>query len=430
MNHSYTLCIALALTSTALSAQYTPPDPSGFEGIIVEKYYVSDANDAADEDGSADLATGETTYRVFVDLQDGYKLLTMGGFPSHAITFNTTTSFFYNEDRGESWATDISDTHLEKNTVAIDSWLSMGGASDAHWGVPKADDTDGSVVGGANNDGGSNGVAGGLLVNAPAQIGVPLVQADGLFLGDAPPAAVSVGTVPTIFNEIGGAAFTSEDFAWAVLGGVEAPTPGNKILIGQFTTDGEFSFCLNLWVKIPDELVCEDVNCHEFLELYATLLPSDTAGTALSGDNKFTHATLCYSSASANEDCLGVPGGPALPGTPCDDGNPDTGADTWSDACTCTGVTGVDEASALAGLVSVHPNPTRDVLNLRLTGLTGQHVTYALRDLLGRTVLTHDLGIASGDRTDLLDLSSMAAGTYLLEFDVDGLTHTERVTKE
>ncbi|MBS1547790.1 MAG: hypothetical protein JSU02_10530, partial [Bacteroidetes bacterium] len=36
-------------------------------------------------------------------------------------------------------------------------------------------------------------------------------------------------------------------------------------------------------------------------------------------------------------DCLGVPGGTALPGTPCDDGNSNTINDTWTADCQCIG---------------------------------------------------------------------------------------------
>ncbi len=36
-------------------------------------------------------------------------------------------------------------------------------------------------------------------------------------------------------------------------------------------------------------------------------------------------------------DCLGVPGGSALPGTPCDDGNPNTINDKWNANCECVG---------------------------------------------------------------------------------------------
>ncbi|MBP7515708.1 MAG: hypothetical protein KA791_14230 [Flavobacteriales bacterium] len=40
---------------------------------------------------------------------------------------------------------------------------------------------------------------------------------------------------------------------------------------------------------------------------------------------------------SLAEDCLGVAGGTANPGTPCDDNNTQTGNDTWSGTCDCVG---------------------------------------------------------------------------------------------
>ncbi|MBK8227324.1 MAG: hypothetical protein IPK70_09140 [Flavobacteriales bacterium] len=36
-------------------------------------------------------------------------------------------------------------------------------------------------------------------------------------------------------------------------------------------------------------------------------------------------------------DCLGVPGGSALVGTACDDGNPNTGNDIYDANCICAG---------------------------------------------------------------------------------------------
>ncbi|MBV6405992.1 MAG: hypothetical protein GFGODING_02777 [Flavobacteriales bacterium] len=53
------------------------------------------------------------------------------------------------------------------------------------------------------------------------------------------------------------------------------------------------------------------------------------------------------------DDCLGVPGGPAQPGTACDDGNANTGNDTWDANCNCVGQTidclGVAGGPALPG---------------------------------------------------------------------------------
>ncbi|MBK9539640.1 MAG: T9SS type A sorting domain-containing protein [Flavobacteriales bacterium] len=429
MSRTLSLLASLALLTQQARAQYTPPDPSGFEGIQVERYYVSDVNDAADEDGSSDLAAGEVTYRVFVDLKEGYKLITVGGFVNHNITFNTTTSFFYNDDRGESWGSDINDIHLEKNTVAIDSWLSAGASTDAYWGIPKDEDTDGSVVGGSNNDGGSNSVPGGLLVNDDPMTGIRLDTADGLLAG-TPPGILSVGVAPTIFNEYGGAAYTSDNFAWSSgIGNVEGPTPSNKILIGQFTTDGEFTFCLNVWVRIPDSLVCADVNCHEIMEFYATLVAADTSGGGYNTQNKFTHPTLCFNSAQQQIDCLGVPGGPALPGTPCDDNDPNTANDTWSANCACEGLVAVPEVSPLAALIQVHPNPAREAVRIEIGALAGQHAQYALMDALGQRIVAVDLGVLNGTWKGSVELSGMSSGIYFLEFVVGGERYTKRISK-
>ena len=424
--------LLFAMTSTVsgvLFAQYTPPDPTGLEGIIVETYYVADSNDAGDTDGCStfELDPGDVTYRVFADLKEGYKLLTVGGFPDHDLTFSTSTTFFYNDDRGDTWGGDINTTHLDENTVAIDSWLSMGAASDTQWGVPKTEDGDGSIVGGANNDGGSNSVPGGLLVNDVPVIGVPLTTADGLIPAVTLPGIVAVGTGPTMFDSPGTNSFSSQDFAWAVLGGTEGPTPENKILIGQFTTDGIFSFCLNLWVKIPDSLVCSDPNCHEILEFYGNLLVSDTAGGGFNTDNKFTHPTLCFTSTPPEVDCLGIPGGSALPGTPCDDGNTATTNDTWSSGCLCEGVVGINEES-LDASVGVYPNPARDIAWVEITGQGGSQASYELKDALGQLIAVKDLGLLSDRWTGSLDMAGLPSGVYFLVLTIGSQRHMERLT--
>jgi hypothetical protein len=449
--------------AAGVRAQYTPPDPSGLQRIIVEPYYVADANDAADLDGGESVVEGARTYRVFVDLKPGYKLLTVGGFPLHPITIGTSTTFFNNDDRGGSWGDDINDIHLNKNTVAIDTWLAIGAASDAHVGVLKTDDTDGSIVGGPNNDGGSTGEP--LLVNAAPEAGIPLTVADGLVSASVP-SIVTVGTLPTIAESGGENTYSNDNVGWAVLGGYEAPDTTNRILLGQFTTDGEFEFCLNLWVRLPDELICNAPECHEYMEFYAELLPSDTAGTAVSGDNKFTHPTLCFNSAAPLVDCLGVPGGnaqpgtpcddgnadtsndvytaacvcagedcegvlggSALPGTPCDDGNPETLDDVWVEGCLCDGTVGVQERTNNA-LLSVMPNPTEGTVRVRLDLREGSAVSYVVRDAMGRTIMGQELGIRGGELTLDLDLSTQAAGIYLLEVRTGNELAQTRIIKQ
>lgn len=461
MHRNISLLTALILAS-ALSAQYEPPDGSALQGMIVERYYVADANDAADTDGGPGLVEGATTYRVFVDLKAGYKLLTVGGFENHPITMSSSTSFFNNEDRGEAWGYAINDIHLDVNTVAIDSWITIGAASDAHWGVLKTEDPDGNAGVLFPNDGGSTGIP--LLANDAASMGLPLDQADGLWAATAVPQVNAVGVAPDLFDPGGSNSYTSSNYAWAVLGGTMAPDTSNRILIGQFTTDGVLSYCLNLFVKIPDSLVCNDPACHNFLIYYANLLPSDTSGTSIANDNIFTHPTLCFDSSvqqadcegvpggtalpgtacddgnadtandayAANcdclgEDCEGTPGGPALPGTPCDDGNTATTNDAWVTGCICEGTVGIDEHTA--GTVTIAPNPTRDHVRVSISGTNGARVSFALLDALGRRVAGSDLGIRESGWTGTIDLSPLPQGLYFLDVHLSDAKLTHRIVK-
>ncbi|MBK9762003.1 MAG: T9SS type A sorting domain-containing protein [Flavobacteriales bacterium] len=452
------------LTISSALAQYTPPDGSGLEGLIVERYYQADTNDAADEDGSIGLMEGAITYRIFVDMLPGYELLTVGGYTDHPITFATGTTFFNNDDRGEDFGRDINASYLDNNTVALDSWITIGAASDTHWGVLKIEDADGSIVGGSNNDGGSNAVPGGLLVNTAGGTGIPLTEEDGLLEG-IPPQVVSVGELPTILTS-GTSSYSSDNFAYAVLGGLAGPTPENKVLIGQFTTEGTFEFCLNLWLRIPADLVCDDPNCHEFLEYYAQLLPTDTAGKAISGDNKFTHPTLCFNSSSSIVDCLGVPNGPATPGSACDDGNEDTSNDTfssgceclgedcegvaggtalpgtpcddsdpltiddtWQTGCVCDGTVGIDDRNGLAAQVSIFPNPTSSSVHVLIEGNLEAAVSVTLRNALGQELDNVVPGRVANGWSGSVELTGQASGIYFIEVVSGSLRHTERVTK-
>jgi hypothetical protein len=240
------LATLFAVFALAFGAQ-----AQGLEDIFVETYYVSDANDATDTDGG-NLPEGSVTYRIFVDMAPGYELQAVYGNSDHLLRIETSTLFFNNEDRGETTGDAINDTRLDENTVALDSWLSMGASSDAHLAVPKSIDTDGSIIGGANNDGGSEGVAGGLLANADPAAGIPLTSADGIIPGTLPSGVVAVGINLDVFADVNdGPIFTTSSGAWSVLEGVTGPTPENMVIIAQITTDGELSFELNVQIQGP-----------------------------------------------------------------------------------------------------------------------------------------------------------------------------------
>jgi hypothetical protein len=127
----------------------------------------------------------------------------------------------------------------------------MSGGTTLRLGVLKEEDTDGSLVGGANNDGGSAGIDGGLLVNNDPLAGIPLTTADGLIAGVGP-SVTAVGIDLSIFDNMNdGPEFTTNSGAWSVLEGVQGPTSTNRVLIAQFTTDGELSFEMNIQLGTP-----------------------------------------------------------------------------------------------------------------------------------------------------------------------------------
>jgi hypothetical protein len=227
------------------------------DSVIVEKYYISDSKDETNKTGSI-LMSGSVTYRLYIDLSEGSRLLRIYGNENHALKFSSTEYFFNNTDRGMSTGREVRASRLNQNTLALDTWITLGLASDTHSGIPKQEDKNGSVVGGTNNDGGSAGIPGGLLVNADPSAGIPLTSADGIV-----PAAIlptnwnaQLNGVPfssssdtSIFGNIKqGKRFVSNQFNLSN-SGTTGSTEKNRILVAQLTTKGELTFSLNVEIE-------------------------------------------------------------------------------------------------------------------------------------------------------------------------------------
>ncbi|MBS1583425.1 MAG: thrombospondin type 3 repeat-containing protein [Bacteroidetes bacterium] len=82
-------------------------------------------------------------------------------------------------------------------------------------------------------------------------------------------------------------------------------------------------------------------------------------GDPLTGNDRWSNACVCIGQLY---DCVGVPGGAQLPGSPCDDGDPTTGNDRWNNACTCAGLpfdcASVPGGTALPGTPCNDGDPT------------------------------------------------------------------------
>jgi hypothetical protein len=230
----------------------------GLQGIVVEKYYKANAADVANATSNSavtPLTTNSITYRVYVDLADGWKLNNIWGNSAHPLTVNTTTAFFNDPNNGV--AVNGGGTSLNNyrtNTTFLDSYLTFGNVCAGKLGILKSEDTDGTV----------GALTAGLLVNNPGGcFGDPIMGTsgkDGLVAG-SPQALTTLG-LPTslnVFDQTNGGSFSMNGGAIGLLAGLQGPTgSGNKILIGQFTTDGVFTFALNLQVKNVTTNAVED----------------------------------------------------------------------------------------------------------------------------------------------------------------------------
>ncbi|MEP7264783.1 MAG: Ig-like domain-containing protein [Bacteroidota bacterium] len=230
------LGIALVAASVMAKAQ------NGLENIIVEKYYVSNAADAAGSVGT--LPTGSVTYRIYADMLPGYKFQAAYGVPGHNLTLTTTTTWFNNEDRGATTPA-YTKAQAAGNSVMLDTWLSTGAACAGNFGVLKSED---------GAAGGTTVAHASILQNTDPSAGIPLTTQDGLYAG-TPEAVtfVGLGTLTDQFDALSqtGNSFITNNGSWASLNGSFGPLANNKVLIAQITTDGVFHYELNIQIGTP-----------------------------------------------------------------------------------------------------------------------------------------------------------------------------------
>jgi hypothetical protein len=216
----------------------------GLENVIVETYYISDANDTTVNDVGGVLPVGSVTYRIYADMLPGYKFQAVYGIPGHELRIETSTLFFNNEDRGATFPT-YTKNQAKGNTVMLDSWLSVGGGCSGNYGILKANDDGVATV--VNNDN--------VLMNATLPI--PLTTQDGLIAG-TPEAVTAVGLTAELAmldnqnDGTNGPLISTFNGSWASLNGSVGPdTVANQVLIAQITTDGVFAFKLNIQIGTP-----------------------------------------------------------------------------------------------------------------------------------------------------------------------------------
>ncbi len=224
----------------------------GLENVIVEKYYVSESRDTL-LSLPGTLPEGSVSYRIFIDMKPGYRLQSVYGAPGHELKLSTTSFFYNHPNYGNYIANMVMDYCLKYNTVMLDSWISVGASSQDSYGVIKThDDTTSTIVNTFNPP---------MLQNHTSIAGIPICVKDGMQFNHGKPPRVSALGIEKLFDALdklividsSGYIFTTENGAWGCLGGSQGlDKEANIVLIGQFTTSGDFAFEFNVQLGKPE----------------------------------------------------------------------------------------------------------------------------------------------------------------------------------
>ncbi|MFM7016096.1 MAG: T9SS type A sorting domain-containing protein [Bacteroidota bacterium] len=341
---------------------------NGLENIVVETYYISNASDTvANLDGGV-LPVGSVTYRIYADMLPGYKFQAAYGVPGHDLKISTTTLFWNNEDRGSTSPT-FSKTNAARNTVMLDSWLSVGAACNGNFGIMKSMDD------GMNNI--NNNYSPQVLQNNDPAMGIPLTVQDG-FIAGTPEAltAVGISSEITVFDNqndgTNGPLFMTNNGSWASLNGSTGPDPiDNKVLIAQITTNGTLSFELNIQIGTPTGGV----------ENYV-------ASNPVTGE--ISIPSLTYTSPSI----------------------------------------GIYHPTNSSISFSAFPNPVESSLFVNTTNIHADAVDYFVYDLTGKKVIGGLLSLNGQKNIQQISVDELNTGLYFIELTVNGVTSTQKFIKK
>ena len=354
------------LLSALLFTAFNSNAQQGLENIIVETYYISDANDTTVNADGGILPVGSVTYRIYADMLPGYRFQAVYGIPGHEMRIETSTLFFNNEDRGATTPT-YTKTHAKGNTVMLDSWLSVGAACVGNYGVLKANDDGVATV--INDDN--------VLQSANVGAGIPLNVEDGLMIGTPEPVTiVGISTEIAMFDNqndgTNGPVFATSNGSWAsLLGSVGPDTVENKVLIAQITTDGTFCYKLNVQLGTPTLGV----------ENYV-------ADSAVA--NEIFFAGLKYG--------------------------------------TCYPV-GINESDVKSDFL-LFPNPANDILKIKLFNQNAaQEISARIYNVNGSLVRTETINNSGLNQVLTTNVAELNPGLYIIEVAVDGVKSASKFIK-
>ena len=139
-------------------------------------------------------------------------------------------------------------------------------------------------------------------------------------------------------------AMAQQPYTWVVTGQVVPCSPNTSVNIQTIqgtqppinmnvTVDANCGYTAVLYLASPLSFIQLSTMCNgQVINMW------DSASFNFFLDTAFT--TVNFTCGGGNYDCLGVLNGPDMPGSACDDGDPNTTGDVWTGSCACVGTGG------------------------------------------------------------------------------------------
>jgi len=415
--------------------------------VIVENYYISDANDATDTTGG-NLETGSITYRVYIQMKPECKLTKIYSDPNHALKIYSTANFFNNKDRGKVFGKDITKSSLSENTAALDTWLTIGqtttkSGGKTYFGILKSQDTDGSFIGGVNNDGGSAAITSGLLTNNDPLAGIPLTVADGMDTSvNVPTWQLLYGIDDTtIFGSKVGSEFISNTAVIQCSGAMGVNPDSNEVLVAQLTTKGEISFELNVEIYDPNPIgsnpniqdyVAKNGNPASSVYRCPFLTYPPICGCL---DKNYKEFNDTINGCNNHDSCKTLIVFGCMDPNAC---NYDPSANyNIQSLCCYPGMCGDRDISIVCPnldnhrmKINVYPNPAIDKLNINISNMNFENTVITVYNIYGDKLIEKNVNNNSDNITHEIDLSTIAKGVYYIRVeDNNGVNVTNLFVK-
>ncbi|MBK6984736.1 MAG: T9SS type A sorting domain-containing protein [Bacteroidetes bacterium] len=103
----------------------------------------------------------------------------------------------------------------------------------------------------------------------------------------------------------------------------------------------------------------------------------------------------------------------------------------WVDNLAFSGVvTGIENQDSFLSNMAIYPNPTSSSINFIFNLKTSQQIVIELTDMNGKLIRSKNMGKIDGDARQLMDLSGIAKGSYIVNVIGEYKTETKKIILE